>query len=115
MNIKQVELMEFLTSMHEYQQKIDGQDSFLLFVKTDNCSVCEGLKPQIEEFESDYTLPFYAVNAAKVPELAGQLMLFTAPVVLLFNEGKEIHRFARFVRIDELREKIAQLEEELNV
>ncbi|MBD8015633.1 thioredoxin family protein [Microbacterium sp. APC 3898] len=107
--------MEIISAIEEYQSKIAQEQSFLLFVKTENCSVCEGLRPQVEAFESDYGLPFYLVNAAKVPELAGQLMLFTAPVILLFRQGKEIQRWARFVPIDELRHRLDELEESLNV
>ena len=106
--------METISAIEEYQAKIGQEQSFLLFVKTDHCSVCEGLRPQVEAFENDYKLPFYLVNAAQVPELAGQLMLFTAPVVLLFRQGKEIHRFARFVPIEELRRRLDELEESLD-
>lgn len=107
--------MNSIELMQEYQEKIDRRESFLLFVKTDNCSVCDGLRPQVEGFEQAYSLPFYTANAARLPELAGSLLLFTAPVVLLFHEGKEIHRFARFVPIGELRQKLDELEEGLHV
>lgn len=104
--------MKTIHSMNEYRQLISSAESFLLFVKTDNCSVCEGLRPQVENFEEAYELPFYAINAAKVPELAGELLLFSAPVILIFHEGTEIHRF---VRIEELRSRLDEVEEGLDV
>lgn len=107
--------MKVIDSVQVYKEIIGQRESFLLFVKTDDCSVCEGLRPQVERFEKDYRLPFYAMNAARLPELAGSLLLFTAPVVLLFRQGKEIHRFARFVPMEELRRKLDRLEEESNV
>ncbi|WP_422123214.1 thioredoxin family protein [Planococcus sp. X10-3] len=107
--------MKTIHSINDYHQMIERRDTFLLFVKTDNCSVCEGLRPQVEEFESDYEIPFYLVNGARLPELAGELLLFSAPIVLIFHEGKEIHRFVRFVRIDELRSRLEELEEGLDV
>lgn len=106
--------METITTMDQFQQKIEGGESFLLFVKTDHCSVCEGLKPQVEALEPDASIPFCLVNAARVPEIAGQLMLFTAPVVILFKNGKEQLRFARFVRMDELTQRLGELEAELD-
>lgn len=106
--------METISTMDQFQQKIDGRESFLLFVKTDHCSVCEGLKPQVEGLEPDSTIPFYLVNAARVPEIAGQLMLFTAPVVILFKQGEEQLRFARFVRMEELESRLGELEAELD-
>lgn len=106
--------METIASMDQFQQKIENRESFLLFVKTDHCSVCEGLKPQVEGLEPGASIPFYLVNAARVPEIAGQLMLFTAPVVILFKQGKEQLRFARFVRMDELESRLSELEAELD-
>lgn len=107
--------MKTIETIDEYRELHKNSQSFLLFVKTDNCSVCEGLRPQIEMFEDEYRLPFYLANGARIPKLAGELLLFTAPIVLLFHEGKEIHRFARFIRIDDLREKLDELEEGLDV
>ncbi|TAA70532.1 thioredoxin family protein [Planococcus salinarum] len=107
--------MKTIQSIEEYHQLVNNAESFLLFVKTDNCSVCEGLRPQVEVFEDDYKLPFYLVNGARLPELAGELLLFSAPIVLIFHEGKEIHRFVRFIRIDELRSRLDELEEGLDV
>lgn len=89
----------------------EKQDQLLLFVKTDNCSVCDGLFPQVAALKADYSFPFYMVNVANVPEIAGQLSLFTAPVVLLFTKGKEYIRFARFVQLDELKRRLGELEE----
>ncbi|WP_420812602.1 thioredoxin family protein [Planococcus versutus] len=107
--------VRLISNIEEFQSLVSGEQTFLLFVKTDNCSVCEGLHPQVESFEDDYKLSFHLVNVAKVPEMAGQLMLFTAPVVMLFREGKEVQRFARFVPIDELRRRLDELEDNLHV
>ena len=101
--------MELIT---QYQQWLDRAQQYkllLLFVKTNNCSVCEGLYPQIEALEPDTNIPFFIANAAEIPELAGQLSLFTAPVVILMKSGTEYARFARFVPIQELKGKIQEL------
>ncbi len=106
--------MELIESYREWTELQAREKNIVLFVKIDNCSVCEGLLPQIEPLEQDYTIPFYKVNVSKVPEIAGQLSLFTAPVVLLFNEGKEYARFARFVPRDELIRRLDELVERGN-
>lgn len=106
--------MKWIESYEEWLGIVQ-QRPLLLFVKTNNCSVCDGLLPQVAALEVDYPLPFYVVNVAEVPEIAGQLSLFTAPVVLLFNEGKEYARFARFVQMDELKKRMRELLEWGNV
>ena len=101
--------MNQIGSFEEWLAIIEWEEIVLLFVKTDNCSVCEGLYPQILDLQPDYPIPFYQVNVAQVPEIAGQLALFTAPVVLLFYRGKEYARFARFVRMEELKRRMEEL------
>ncbi|KXH81706.1 thioredoxin family protein [Sporosarcina sp. HYO08] len=101
--------MNTIDSYAEWQDILQQENAFLLFMKMENCSVCDGLLPQVMELKKDFDLPFYVVRAEDVPEIAGQLQIFTAPVVLLFNEGKEYARFARFVQMEELKRRLSEL------
>lgn len=101
--------MKQIGSFDEWMEYVERERALLLFVKTDNCSVCEGLYPQVKALKVGFSIPFYKVNVAEVPEIAGQFSLFTAPVVLLFNEGKEYARFARFIRIEELKRRLGEI------
>ncbi|MFC4356222.1 thioredoxin family protein [Chryseomicrobium palamuruense] len=103
--------MKEITSYDQWLHAWEDERIGLLFVKTTGCSVCDGLLPQVEAIEEDYHIPFYKVNIANVPEVAGQLGLFTAPVVLLWKEGREMQRFARFVPMEELKLRLQELEE----
>ena len=47
-------------------------------------------------------------QAMEMAEAVGQLNLYTAPVVILFYNGKEIHRQARFIDFSELDYRIKQ-------
>lgn len=102
-------MLEIIESFQQWEDVIAQHEQVLLFVKTNNCSVCEALYPQVEPLQIEYQIPFYRVNAAEVPAMAGQLSLFSAPVVLLFEQGKEYARFARFVPMDELKYRLDQL------
>ncbi|MBD7909440.1 thioredoxin family protein [Sporosarcina gallistercoris] len=103
--------MNEVKSFESWQELLTQQEAMLLFVKTDHCSVCDGLYPQVERLADGYPFPFFYVNVAQVPEMAGQLSLFTAPVVLLFRQGKELTRFARFVPMEQLRKRLDELKE----
>lgn len=103
--------MKDITSYDQWLHAWENENVGLLFVKTTGCSVCDGLLPQVEAIESTYHIPFYKVNIAEVPEVAGQLGLYTAPVVLLWKEARELHRFARFVPMQQLQQRLDELEE----
>lgn len=103
--------MKDIQSFDAWQEAFESNPKGLLFVKTHGCSVCEGLRPQVEAIEDDYpTVPFFKVNIAQVPEVAGQLSLFTAPVVILWESGREVQRFARFVPMQELQFRLKLLD-----
>ncbi len=101
--------MKRIHSFEEWQQEIEHNPKLLLFVETDHCSVCHGLLPQVEVLKEDFDIPFYIVNAVGVPEMAGQLSLFSAPVVLLYANEQEYARFARFVPMEELKYRMEEL------
>lgn len=101
--------MKRINSFEQWQQEINSNDKLLLFVETDQCSVCHGLYPQVKDLQEEFDFPFYIVNAASVPEMAGQLSLFSAPVVLLYVNEKEYARFARFVPMQELKLRMGEL------
>lgn len=103
--------MKEIHSFNEWQSILNESRELLLFVKTNHCSVCEGLYPQVAALQESYAFPFYRVNASEVPELAGQLELFTAPVVLLFHQQREMARFARIIPMNDLTRRLDDLEE----
>jgi hypothetical protein len=49
------------------------------------------------------------VNAGKVEEIAGFLMAFTVPVLVLYVDGREYLREARIVQVEKFRENVAKI------
>lgn len=89
---------------------IETELTFVYFGHPD-CSVCHGLKPQInakfEAFRDD--INFLEVNTFEVPEVAGEYSVMTVPVVILFVNGKEYLRQARFVPVQSLYEQVDKI------
>jgi hypothetical protein len=51
------------------------------------------------------------INAGDVPEIAGYLMAFTVPVLVLYVDGKEYLREARIVQVEKFRDDVARVYE----
>lgn len=102
-----------ITSIETLNNDINNQTLSLVYFGQPNCSVCHGLKPQIEtklaEFSED--ISFMEVNTLEVPEVSGDYQVMTVPVVLLFVEGKEYMRKARFVPMQELYHNVQKIVE----
>ena len=81
-----------------------------IYVSRHDCSVCHAVLPQVREMLTAYPeVKIIKVDADKIPAVAGAFSVFTVPALLLFVEGKEMVRKARFVVMSELEQQIAQL------
>ena len=99
-----------LHTMEEVEQFIENNQLAFLYVTQPHCSVCHGLFPQLVPILDRYrNIATAQIDATAVQEAAGQLSLFTAPVALLFVEGKEYLRKARFIPLHELEGEIAKI------
>jgi len=99
-----------LHSMEEVNQYIATNFLAFLYITQPNCSVCHGLQPQIENILAKYPkVAARTLDASEIPEVAGRFNVFTAPVLLLFVNGKEYIREARIVHTEMFDEKIEQI------
>lgn len=101
--------MESLTSALALDEWLRTERLVLVLFKTQHCSVCDAVQPQLEVLLERYpTVKGAYLYMEAAPELAATYMIFTSPVVILMYEGKEVYRAARFVRFAELEYQVSQ-------
>jgi thioredoxin-like negative regulator of GroEL len=102
--------MEEVHSLESINTTLAAEKLSLLYISRPNCSVCHALLPQVkgvlEEFQDVRSVH---ADAEEIPEIAGEFSIFTVPVVIVFVDGKEMFRKARFVPIDELHSQMTRL------
>ncbi|RST74088.1 thioredoxin [Siminovitchia acidinfaciens] len=102
--------MQAVHSLKEIKATIDEHQLTLLYISRPNCSVCHALLPQVEELLVDFpSIISIHADADEIPEIAGEYSIFTVPVVLVFSDGKEMIRKARFVPMGELRDQLEKV------
>jgi hypothetical protein len=76
--------------------EIDSHSSILLLISTENCSVCQALDQRLKPWlrKNLNELEYCKVKLEDYPLLRGDLLVFSAPVLLLCQNGKEILRKA---------------------
>lgn len=95
--------MQQLTTLEEIDTFLSTTRMSCLYISQESCSVCHAVLPKVEAMLKEFPrITSAAARIDDIPELAGRFSVFTAPVVLLFAEGKEIVRKARFIVMDEL-------------
>ena len=100
--------MKKIKTYNDLLEKIKNEEKFLLYIKTKDCSVCEVDFPKVKEVINENNYTSYYIQADEMPEAVGQLNLYSAPIVILFYNGKEIHRQARIIDFLELDYRIKQ-------
>lgn len=99
--------MERLFEKEQVDDFVRQHPLTLLMLKTHNCSVCEAIQPKVTTLLEGYEdIAGAFVYMEDVPELAGEYMIFTSPVLLLMMEGKEVYRAARFILFEELADQL---------
>ena len=100
-------LLDTLSSIEEINSFISDSKLAFLYISSDDCSVCNVLFPKIEKVLCKYPkIACKNINIEKLPEVAGHLSIFTMPALILYIEGKEAIRKARFISLDELDREI---------
>lgn len=103
-------MFQMLNTLEEAQRIIKETPLTFLYISQKNCSVCHGLKPQIEKILSEYPdMRLIELDALDVPEVAGAYQVLTVPVLMLFVEGKEYLRKARIVHTAEFKQEVNRI------
>lgn len=98
--------MKTIQTFEEFQTAAENPISLFLF-KIQSCSVCAAVAPRIEALLHDLPgVSGYAVWADLQPKIRGRMLVFSAPTVILFKDGREIHRQSRFIDFEELKRQI---------
>lgn len=101
--------MELIDSNKMIQELIDKNEMLLIYFGSNNCNVCVALKPKLEKLFKNYEkIKIINVDVEKSVDISAQHSIFTIPAVLVFINGKEIIREARFISIGDLSDKVSR-------
>lgn len=103
-------MMIEMTSMAAIEKFISTNPFSCLYISRSSCGVCQAVLPQLKNLLSHYPrIRLCHINADSIAEVAGRFSVFTVPALLLFVDGKETIRVARFFHMESLDEQIGKL------
>ncbi|MFC4771847.1 thioredoxin family protein [Enterococcus hermanniensis] len=91
------------------QSDLTNQINTIVFISSPTCSICHVDEPKVRQLAADYHIPFYHLSIIEDPELAGFFEVLTVPAVLIYHEGKEVARQARFIDFNNLEKLLIEL------
>ncbi|KUP37612.1 thioredoxin [Bacillus halotolerans] len=99
-----------LLSLNAIENFINRHQLSFIYISRSSCTVCHAVLPQLRELLEQFPhIKLGHVNADRVEEVAGRFSVFTVPVLLLFIEGTEFLREARFVHFEQLEQKLKRV------
>ena len=95
--------MRKVFSYQEINDLVQQHPVCLLFLGSEECQVCHAVRPHIEKMidEISGVSGLYG-SIEQIQEAAGQYLIFTVPAVLVFLDGREVFRGARFIDLQQL-------------
>lgn len=83
----------------------------LAYLSRPECGVCTAVKSKIQiMLERDFPkTKAYYIDMNEVPESAGHFSVFTIPAIIIYVDGKESLRVARYFSIDEIKTKLSRI------
>lgn len=99
--------MDELSEKEIIENTIKDSEMILIYFGNKSCNVCNVIKPKIEELLKEYPkIKSCQVDIEKSIEASIAYNIFTIPAILLFVEGKETIREARYISIQDINDKI---------
>lgn len=100
------------TSIEEVRRFIEEKQLAFVYISREDCSVCHAVRPQVQEILKAYPrIQSIQADADHIPEVAGDFTVFSVPALLLFADGKELIREARFVNMENLNRQFSRVVE----
>ena len=99
--------MQQLHTLKDIEQAIATHSLVSLYIKAPICGVCTVVAAQLDSalaVEGNV----YAVKADIAEIMAGRFHVLTAPAWLLFYQGKEVERMARFIPQAQMKQTLAK-------
>ncbi|PRS09689.1 thiol reductase thioredoxin [Bacillus atrophaeus] len=104
-----VETVE-LTSLDSIDNFIHHNKFSFLYNSRPDCGVCHAVLPQLRDLLDKFPhIKLGYINAYNVEEIASRFSILTVPALLLFIEGTEYLREARFVHFEQLEKRLERV------
>ncbi|MDT2595975.1 thioredoxin family protein [Enterococcus dongliensis] len=98
-----------MTSLAHVKQAITQDMNNIVFISSETCSICHVDEPKVRKIAETNGITFHHLDIIQEPELTGLFSVMTVPAVLVYHNGKEVARQARFIDFRSLEELLQQL------
>jgi thiol-disulfide isomerase/thioredoxin len=100
-------ILKTLKHIEEIKNDIMNNKITLLYITSEKCGICKVISPRLDDMLKSFPeVRSVKANIDELPVLAGEYNVFTVPCILIFIQGKEVNREARYVNFEAIQETI---------
>lgn len=104
-------MIKTLNAYDEIKDEIKANPLSVVVFGTRSCVVCKPLKEKIGKILEGHSHVFLGqVYIEDVAEARGEYQVFTAPIILVFVEGREAKRYSRAMDLNEFTRVVERYE-----
>lgn len=92
-----------ITSTEMLDELALSKDPYIIYVSTADCNVCKSIFPKMMDIVQDYDVPVYSVDASVHQAVAGQLLIFSVPTIIVMADQKEAYKESRFIQFEQFK------------
>ncbi|WP_456342881.1 thioredoxin family protein [Thermovibrio sp.] len=81
----------------------------LVLFTSDRCAVCLPLKEKLKKVAEELEIELKEVKIEENPQEAAQKLIFSAPTVVLEEEGKELKRWSGVFSVEDIKTTLLRL------
>lgn len=102
--------MNIIDSNKQIEELINSNEMVLIYFGNNTCGVCTDMKPKVEETLKKYPKVKSAkIDVEKSLQISATYGIFTIPAIIIYVEGKETIREARYISIQDIDRKISRI------
>jgi len=94
------------------KQFMAEEEQVILYFSSRDCNVCHAVFPKVMNLVNNHPIKVVKLNIDEHVEIAGQLLVFTVPTILMIYEGREILRESRFIDFEKVERTLLLIKEE---
>ncbi|WP_300262461.1 thioredoxin family protein [Clostridium sp.] len=99
--------MKIVNDEKEFKKFCNEKGIRLAYLSTNTCCACGVLKPKVDNLIKKYdNAKIIEVEADKSVDIVAQLSIFMFPAIILYIDGKEVLREAKYISVVELEKVI---------
>ena len=95
-----------LQSEDSFYELRDQSAVLLAYFSTPECRVCKTLRPMVTKVIGEHEVPGVYVDTTTWTGVAGQMLVFAVPTMVIFVKGREVARLGRHLSMQELNQQL---------